>query len=189
MGCSNAYGGFTVSDLASQVRVLSKQSESEYGARRAAYDLKKLRGKKIVRRIGQNAQIRVDAERTEGPWLRWWFSETKRSSPCWRLRRSYGLRAARRIPERSMHITRAFATPCRAFSRNWGWPPKDRQLFFSGFALKRRMIISQRFFGIPPFRFYALADGIRRILSHATFSPPEMPPPSQQLELTLGWEG
>ena len=46
-------GGFTASDLASQVRVLSKQSESEYGARRAAYDLKKLRGKKIVRRIGQ----------------------------------------------------------------------------------------------------------------------------------------
>jgi hypothetical protein len=46
-------GGFTASDLASQVRVLSKQSESQYGARRAAYDLKKLRGKKIVRRIGQ----------------------------------------------------------------------------------------------------------------------------------------
>jgi hypothetical protein len=54
---------------------------------------------------------------------------------------------------------------------------------------EKLMIISQRFFGIPPFRFYALADGIRRILSHATFSPPEMPPPSQQLELTLGWEG
>jgi hypothetical protein len=54
---------------------------------------------------------------------------------------------------------------------------------------EKLMIISQRFFGIPPFRFYALADGIRRILSHAAFSPPEMPPPSQQLELTLGWEG
>ncbi len=50
-------------------------------------------------------------------------------------------------------------------------------------------IISQRFFGIPPFRFYALADGIRRILSQATFSPPETPPASLQLELTLGWEG
>jgi hypothetical protein len=46
-------GGFTASELASQVRVLSKQSESEYGPRRAAYDLKKLRGKKVVRRIGQ----------------------------------------------------------------------------------------------------------------------------------------
>ena len=47
------------------------------------------------------------------------------------------------------------------------------------------MIISQRFFGIPPFRFYALADGIRRILSQGTFSPPELPPPSQPMELIL----
>ena len=46
-------GGFTASELAGQVRALSKQNESEYGARRAAYDLKKLRGKKIVRRLGQ----------------------------------------------------------------------------------------------------------------------------------------
>jgi hypothetical protein len=44
-------GGFTASELANQVRSLSKQSESEYGARRAAYDLKKLRGKNVVRRI------------------------------------------------------------------------------------------------------------------------------------------
>jgi hypothetical protein len=33
--------------------MLSNQIESEYGARRAAYDLKKLQGKQIVRRIGQ----------------------------------------------------------------------------------------------------------------------------------------
>lgn len=46
-------GGFTASELARQVRALSKQRESDYGPRRAAYDLKKLRGKKIVRRIGQ----------------------------------------------------------------------------------------------------------------------------------------
>jgi hypothetical protein len=54
---------------------------------------------------------------------------------------------------------------------------------------EKLLIISQRFFGIPPFRFYALADGIRRILSRGTFSPPEMPPASLQLELSLGWEG
>ncbi|MCC7155609.1 MAG: hypothetical protein IT161_13620 [Bryobacterales bacterium] len=45
-------GGFTASELASRVRVLSQQRESEYGPRRAAYDLKKLRGKKVIRRIG-----------------------------------------------------------------------------------------------------------------------------------------
>ena len=46
-------GGFTASQLASQVQALSKQRPSDYGARRAAYDLKKLRGKKMVRRIGR----------------------------------------------------------------------------------------------------------------------------------------
>jgi len=45
--------GFTASDLARQVQRLSKQSASEYGARRAGYDLKKLRGKQIVQRIGK----------------------------------------------------------------------------------------------------------------------------------------
>ena len=45
--------GFTASDLAARVRALSKQRQSQYGPRHAAYDLKKLRGKQIVRRIGQ----------------------------------------------------------------------------------------------------------------------------------------
>jgi hypothetical protein len=48
---SPSRSGFTASALAREVRALSQQSESEYGARRAAYDLKKLRGKKIVQRI------------------------------------------------------------------------------------------------------------------------------------------
>ena len=53
---------------------------------------------------------------------------------------------------------------------------------------EKLLIISQRFFWIPPFRFYALADGIRQILSQAVLTPPEPPPASLQLELTLGWE-
>jgi hypothetical protein len=50
---SPSRSGFTASALAREVQALSRQSESEYGARRAAYDLKKLRGKKIVQRIGK----------------------------------------------------------------------------------------------------------------------------------------
>ena len=46
-------------------------------------------------------------------------------------------------------------------------------------------IISQRFFGIPPFRFYALADGIRRVLSASAFRPPQESRPDAQLELAL----
>ncbi|HLI84549.1 MAG TPA: hypothetical protein VKV17_11560, partial [Bryobacteraceae bacterium] len=54
---------------------------------------------------------------------------------------------------------------------------------------EKLLVIWQRFFRIPPFRFYALADGIRQILSQTTITPPEAPPATLQLELTLGWEG
>ncbi len=51
---------------------------------------------------------------------------------------------------------------------------------------EKLLIISQRFFGIPPFRFYALADGIRHLLSRSSPSPPPPdPPPNYQLELLL----
>ena len=48
--------GFTASQLAEHVRTLSQESKSEYGARHAAYDLKKLRGKQIVCRIGNTVR-------------------------------------------------------------------------------------------------------------------------------------
>jgi hypothetical protein len=48
--------GFTASQLAHQVRLLSQQSESDYGPRRAAYDLKKFRGKHLIHRIGNTAK-------------------------------------------------------------------------------------------------------------------------------------
>src|SRR5437764_11357380 len=44
--------GFTASDVAVRVRVLSKQTPCQYGPRHAGYDLKKLRGKPIGRRSG-----------------------------------------------------------------------------------------------------------------------------------------
>jgi hypothetical protein len=51
LALSPSPGGFTASELAHQVRTICRQSESQYGARRAAYDLKKFRGKQIVCRI------------------------------------------------------------------------------------------------------------------------------------------
>ena len=69
--------------------------------------------------------------------------------------------------------------------------------YFAGISLGQKLklhipfekllIISQRFFGIPPFR-YALADGIKRILSQTSFDPPQQTPPSLQMELLLGWQ-
>jgi hypothetical protein len=40
---------------------------------------------------------------------------------------------------------------------------------------EKLLIISQRFFGIPPFRFYALADGIKNILSQTPTHPQSSP--------------
>jgi hypothetical protein len=53
--------GFTASELARQVRLLSNQGESDYGPRRAAYDLKKLRAKNIAQRIGQTRRYESTA--------------------------------------------------------------------------------------------------------------------------------
>ena len=41
---------------------------------------------------------------------------------------------------------------------------------------EKLLVISQRFFRIPPFR-YALADGIKRILSQTGLGPPQQTPP------------
>jgi hypothetical protein len=46
--------GFTVSQFASQVRALIGQSEQEYGARRASYDLKKIRAKDLIAKVGSS---------------------------------------------------------------------------------------------------------------------------------------
>src|SRR6185369_12116948 len=49
---SSSPNGFTAYEVAARVRALSKQNLLQYGPRHAAYDLKKLRGKHIIRRIG-----------------------------------------------------------------------------------------------------------------------------------------
>ena len=54
---------------------------------------------------------------------------------------------------------------------------------------EKLLIISHRFFGIPPFRFYALAYGIKNVLVRTSPDPSAQPPPSQQLQLVFGWEG
>ena len=46
--------GFTISEFAAQMRAITGQSEVEYGVRRAAYDLKKIRGKELVMKVGSS---------------------------------------------------------------------------------------------------------------------------------------
>lgn len=51
--------GFTTSQVAAHVRALGKHSLSHYGPSCAAYDLKKLRGKQIVCRIGRTRRYQA----------------------------------------------------------------------------------------------------------------------------------
>ncbi len=53
---------------------------------------------------------------------------------------------------------------------------------------EKLLIISRRFFGISPFRFYALADGIRTGLTGSSPNSEAESPPNLQLELLLAWE-
>jgi hypothetical protein len=52
LALSTSPEGFTASALAERVREMSGQAEADYGPRRAAYDLKKLRAKSMVQKIG-----------------------------------------------------------------------------------------------------------------------------------------
>ena len=66
---------------------------------------------------------------------------------------------------------------------------------FLGQKLKLRLltekllIISLRFFGIPPFRFYALAEGIRKVLAQGRPPTCNPPPDTWPLQLFLAWHG
>ncbi len=54
--------GFRSSDIAAKVRAITGASENDYTARKAAYDLKKLRGKHIVRKIGRSRRYETVPE-------------------------------------------------------------------------------------------------------------------------------
>jgi hypothetical protein len=62
MGLAAAPRGFRVSELAAKVSALGRVSEGAYPARHAAYDLKKLRGKNAVRRVGTSRRYETVPE-------------------------------------------------------------------------------------------------------------------------------
>lgn len=55
-------GGFTSGDLASKVQERLRVSAENYQPRQAAYDLKKLRGKAMVKKIGKSRRYQAPAE-------------------------------------------------------------------------------------------------------------------------------
>ena len=57
-----APNGFRASDIAAQVREIMGYSEDTYTSRKAAYDLKKLRGKNVIRRVGKSRRYEIVPE-------------------------------------------------------------------------------------------------------------------------------
>lgn len=110
--------------------------------------------------------------------MRWKIEETFRF-----IKQSYNLEDIRVMKYQRLKNLVVLVTAAAYFAATFlGQKMKLRIL------CEKLLIISQRFFGIPPFRFYALADGIKKILSQTSPGPPEKSPPSLQLELLLGWE-
>jgi hypothetical protein len=62
LALSTSPTGFTASDLTQKVRAMNGPAEPEYGPRRAAYDIKKLRGKGMVRKIGNSRRYETVTE-------------------------------------------------------------------------------------------------------------------------------
>jgi hypothetical protein len=110
-------------------------------------------------------------------WTRWKIEETFRF-----IKQSYNLEDIRVLKYRRLKNLVVLVTAVAYFAATYlGQQMKLRIL------TEKLLVISQRFFGIPSFRFYVLADGIRRLLSGSAFQPPQESPPDTQLELALVW--
>ena len=110
-------------------------------------------------------------------WTRWKIEETFRF-----VKQSYNLEDIRVMKYQRLKNLVVLVTAAAYFAATYlGQQLKLRIL------AEKLLVISQRFFDIPPFRFYALADGIRRLLSGSAFRPPQESPPDAQLELALIW--
>src|ERR1700757_3114067 len=97
--------------------------------RRAAYDLKKLRAKKIVQRIGQTRRYESTASGLRAM-VALVVLRNKAIKPLLaagqRRRKSRGAQNPRPIDQHYETI----AWPCKASLMSWGWRMKHRQLFF-----------------------------------------------------------
>lgn len=109
---------------------------------------------------------------------RWKIEETFRF-----LKQSYNLEDIRVLKYRRLKNLVVLVTAAAYFAATFlGQKMKLRIL------CEKLLIVSQRFFGIPPFRFYALADGIKRILAQTSPQPPTQMPPYIETQLLFAWQ-
>jgi len=110
---------------------------------------------------------------------RWKIEETFRF-----LKQSYNLEDLRVLSYQRLQNLVALVAAAAYFAATFlGQKMKLRLL------TEKLLIISLRFFGIPPFRFYALAEGIRKVLSQGRPPTCAPPPDTWPLQLFLAWHG
>ena len=120
--------GFTASDLAARVRALGYDRHPQYGPRHAGYDLKKLRGKHIVCRIGHTRRYEPLASGLRAM-TALVVLRNKAVKPL--LAAARPLHPARGGPNRKPidATTIPCGLPCKASSTSSGSPLEDRQTF------------------------------------------------------------
>ena len=110
---------------------------------------------------------------------RWKIEETFRF-----LKQSYNLEDLRVLSYQRLQNLVALVAAAAHFAATFlGQKMKLRLL------TEKLLIISLRFFGIPPFRFYALAEGISKALSQGRPPTCAPPPDTWPLQLFLAWHG
>jgi hypothetical protein len=119
--------GFTASDVAARVRAIGDEHHAQYGPRQAAYDLKKLRGKHIVARIGRTRRYEAlpSGLRAMTALI---VLRNKAIKPLLAAARPFKP-AASPTPNRSIPTTVRCSSPCRVFSTSSASPLEDRQSF------------------------------------------------------------
>jgi hypothetical protein len=110
--------GFTASQLAERVRIHSRDKQFQYGPRRAAHDLKKLRGKQIVSRIGKTPRYEVVAEGLRTVTALVVLREKILIKPLLAAQRIIGEADGPETRHQSRLITTPFEPRCAAYSRS-----------------------------------------------------------------------
>jgi hypothetical protein len=113
---------------------MSGEPASDYGARRAAYDIKKLRGKDMVRKIGASRRLRASTPRPTSPHCSGGPARKGKSGPYSPPALDPSPTPNYPIRRRSIRTTKTSASACTASLLNLGWPLRDRQFIFHPFG-------------------------------------------------------
>ena len=122
--------GFTASDVATRVRAIDNEHQTQYSPRQAAYDLKKLRGKHIVSRIGHTRRYEALPSGLRAMTALIVLRNKAINSNLYSPPPSpFAQPVAPTTPNRSIPTTAPSSLPCKVSSKSSASPLEDRQSF------------------------------------------------------------